>query len=172
MNFTFTEEEEKFRGDIRDFCLKAQHEESAEGLPESGKSLGSFSPEFYRKVIDKVTIPWVLHSDGNITEVMNLFIDLGAAAFHPIEKGAMDIAAVKKAYGDRACLLGNVDLNILGAGTPEQTDQEVAYLIRNVAPGGGYILTSGNSLASYLDPACVIAMSQAVKKYGRYPITI
>jgi len=79
---------------------------------------------------------------------------------------------VKKEYGDRVCLLGNVDLNILGAGTPEETDEEVKYLIRNVAPGGGYILTSGNSLASYLDPKCVMAMSNAVKKYGRYPIDL
>jgi uroporphyrinogen decarboxylase len=101
---------------------------------------------------------------------MDLFIDLGATAFHPIEKGAMDIAAVKKEYGDRVCLLGNVDLNILGAGTPEETDAEVKYLIENVAPGGGYIVTSGNSLASYLKPECVLAMSRAVKKYGRYPI--
>ena len=124
----------------------------------------------YQKVLEKVTIPWVLHCDGDITEVMDLFIDLGVAGFHPIEKGAMDIAAVKKEYGDRVCLLGNVDLNILGAGTPEETDAEVKYLIRNVAPGGGYILTSGNSLASYLKPECVMAMSNAVKKYGRYPI--
>jgi uroporphyrinogen decarboxylase len=126
----------------------------------------------YRKVLEKVTIPWVLHSDGDITEVMDLFIDLGVTGFHPIERGAMDIASVKKAYGDRVCLLGNVDLNILGAGTPEETDEEVKYLIRNVAPGGGYIVTSGNSLASYLDPECVMAMSKAVKKYGRYPIEI
>jgi len=69
-------------------------------------------------------------------------------------------------------LLGNLDLNILGAGTPEDTDREVKELIRNVAPGGGYVLTSGNSLASYLKPECVMAMSEAVKKYGKYPINI
>lgn len=126
----------------------------------------------YRKVLEKVTIPWILHSDGDISEVMDLFIDLGVAGFHPIEKGAMDIAAVKKAYGDRVCLLGNLDLNILGAGTPEDTDREVRELIRDVAPGGGYVLTSGNSLASYLKPECVMAMSEAVKKYGRYPIRV
>ena len=84
----------------------------------------------------------------------------------------MDIAAVKKAYGDRVCLLGNLDLNILGAGTPEDTGLEVRELIRNTAPGGGYVLTSGNSLASYLKPECVMAMSEAVHKYGRYPIRI
>ena len=53
MNFAFTEEEEKFREEIREVCLREKYGETAEGLPESGKSLGSFTPEFYRKVIDK-----------------------------------------------------------------------------------------------------------------------
>ena len=53
MNFTFTEEEQKFREEIRDLCMREQYGEAAEGLPESGKSLGSFNPGFYRKVIDK-----------------------------------------------------------------------------------------------------------------------
>ena len=126
----------------------------------------------YRRVLEKVTIPWVLHSDGNIREAVDMLIDLGVAGIHPNEKGAMDITAMKRDYGDRLCLLGNVDLNILGRGTPEEVDREVRELIRDVGPGGGYILTSGNSMASYLKPECVLAMSRAVKKYGRYPIEL
>jgi len=137
-----------------------------------------FSPEIfqelmvprYQRVLKKITIPWVLHSDGNIMKVVDTLIDLGVAGLHPNEKGAMDIRAMKRDYGGRVCLLGNVDLNILGMGTPEEVDREVYGLIRDVGPGGGYILTSGNSLASYLNPECVLAMAQAVKKYGRYPI--
>jgi uroporphyrinogen decarboxylase len=101
-----------------------------------------------------------------------MIVDLGVAGIHPNEKGAVDIRAMKRDYGDRVCLLGNVDLNILGRGTPEEADREVRELIRDVGPGGGYILTSGNSLASYLKPECVLAMSKAVKKYGRYPIEL
>jgi uroporphyrinogen decarboxylase len=82
----------------------------------------------------------------------------------------MDIRAMKRECGDRLCLLGNVDLNILTAGTPREVDEEVRGLIRDVAPGGGYIVTSGNSLAGYLDPDNVLSLSQAVQRYGRYPI--
>jgi uroporphyrinogen decarboxylase len=139
-----------------------------------------FSPEVfkeymvprYRRVLEKVTIPWVLHSDGNITKVVDVLIDLGVAGIHPNEKGATDIRAMKRDYGDRVCLLGNVDLNLLGMGSPEEVDREVRELIRDVGPGGGYVLTSGNSLASYLKPECVLAMSEAVKKYGHYPIDL
>jgi uroporphyrinogen decarboxylase len=65
-----------------------------------------------------------------------------------------------------------VDLNLLGAGTPETVDKEVRELIRDVAPGGGYIVTSGNSLAGYCLPENVRAMAHAVRKYGKYPIAI
>lgn len=124
----------------------------------------------YRRVLEKVTIPWVLHSDGNIKEALPILAELGVAGVHPMEKGAMDMVAVKNEFGDRMCLLGNVDLGLLGMGTPQEVDKEVKDLIRTVGPGGGYIITSGNSLASYLIPENVIAMAEAVRKYGAYPI--
>ena len=40
----------------------------------------------------------------------------GSRATHPNEPAAMDIRAVKRRYGDRLCLLGNVDLNLLAPG--------------------------------------------------------
>jgi uroporphyrinogen decarboxylase len=84
----------------------------------------------------------------------------------------MDIRAMKRDYGDRLCLLGNVDLNLLGMGSPDAVDREVRELIREVGPGGGYIVTSGNSLAAYLLPENVLALSRAVQTYGRYPLTV
>ena len=126
----------------------------------------------YKKVLDKLTIPWALHSDGNIAESLPILVDLGVVATHPNEKGAMDMKAVKDEYGDRMCVMGNVDLVLLGRGAPEQVDEEVKELIRTCGPGGGYIITSGNSLASYLKPENVIAMAEAVRKYGAYPIQL
>jgi uroporphyrinogen decarboxylase len=99
-------------------------------------------------------------------------LSVGVGALHPNEKGAMDIRAVKRQYGDRLCVLGNVDLNLLGMGSPDAVDQEVKELIRDVAPGGGYVVTSGNSLAAYLLPDNVRALGTAVQKYGRYPIRV
>jgi len=125
-----------------------------------------------KRVAEKITIPWIWHTDGNVAPLLEDFISLGIAGLHPIEKGAMDIRRIKTEYGSRVCLLGNVDLNLLGAGTPEEVDREVRELIRDVAPGGGYIVTSGNSLAGYLKKENALALSQAVGKYGRYPIAL
>jgi uroporphyrinogen decarboxylase len=126
----------------------------------------------YRRIAKKITIPWIMHTDGNILPFLPDIISIGIAGLHPMEKGAMDIRQAKKEFGDRICLLGNVDLNILGMGTIEDVDAEVKGLIRDVAPGGGYIVSSGNSLAGYLIPENVKAMTKAVQKYGRYPINV
>jgi len=125
----------------------------------------------YRKVARKITLPWIIHSDGNLMPFLKDLLSLGIAGLHPNEKGAMDIRAMKRDYGHRVCLLGNVDLNLLGMGTPQEVEEEVRGLIRDIAPGGGYIVTSGNSLAAYLRPENCLALSRAVQKYGRYPIS-
>ncbi len=126
----------------------------------------------YRRVRENITLPWIIHSDGNIVPFVDDFVDLGVSGLHPNEKSAVDIRAMKKRYGKRLCLLGNVDLNLLGMATPEDVDREVRELIRDVGPDGGYIVTSGNSLAGYLLPENVRAMAAAVKKYGHYPLAL
>ncbi|NPV06894.1 MAG: hypothetical protein HPY83_02890 [Anaerolineae bacterium] len=142
------------------------------------KSGPFFSPQVFhdlvlprfRRVGRRVSLPWVIHSDGNLMPFMEGLLSLGIAGLHPNEKGAMDIVEGKRRYGDRICVLGNLDLNILGLGTPQEVEDEVRWLMRNVGPGGGYIITSGNSLAGYLDPTNVVAFTEAVEKYGGYPI--
>lgn len=127
---------------------------------------------FYRRLAEKITLPWIIHSDGNILPFLDDLLSLGIAGIHPLEKGAVDIRAIKKIYGNRVCLLGNVDLNLLGSGAPDKVEDEVKWLLREIAPGGGYILTSGNSLAGYCIPENVMAMVETMASYGAYPITI
>ena len=143
------------------------------------KTAPFFSPKVFRdlvlpryeRVAEAISLPWVLHSDGNMLPFLDDLLSVGIAAFHPIEKGAMDIRSVKESYGGRICLMGNVDLNILGLEEPEDVEKEVRGLIQDVGPGGGYIVASGNSLAGYLRPDNVVALAEAVQRYGRYPLS-
>jgi len=123
-----------------------------------------------QKVAHFISIPWFSHSDGNMLPIMDQWLRLGQKGIHPIEPAAMDIRKVKKQYGSRICIIGNVDVDSLSNGTPKEIEEIVRALIRDIAPGGGYILSSGNSFPSYTKVENVLAMGEALRKYGRYPI--
>ncbi|OAT86679.1 uroporphyrinogen decarboxylase family protein [Desulfotomaculum copahuensis] len=140
-----------------------------------------FSPQMFREfllphmkvVAQAIKKPWIFHSDGNLFPIMDDLLTLGMSAVHPIQPGLMDIGRMKRDYGHRVCLVGNIDLDYtLTLGTPEEVDAEVKERIRVAAPGGGYICSSANSLPSYAKLENVLAMRDAIKKYGRYPIEL
>jgi uroporphyrinogen decarboxylase len=120
----------------------------------------------FRRVAQQVTRPWILHSDGNVTPLIDDLLSLGLAGLHPIEPEAMDIREVKRRWGDRVCLVGNVSLVTLGRGTPEQVEAEARALLRDLGPEGGYMLSSANSIASYIPVENVRAMARVVEGQG------
>jgi len=123
-----------------------------------------------KKVADKIKLPWIYHSDGNLLPILDDLLTLGMNGLANIEPNAMDIVELKRKYGHRICLMGNIDLHYtLTQGTPEETEAEVKKRIQEVGPGGGYILASSNGLTAYCKPENVLAMSRALLKYGTYP---
>ncbi len=122
-----------------------------------------------KSVFDAMRLPIIYHSDGNIMPLMEDFIGLGVAGIANMEPGPMDIAAVKREYGDRVTLMGNIDLQYtLTQGTPEETRAEVRSRIETLAPGGRYILASANSLPNYVKPENAAAMGSALLDFGNY----
>jgi len=83
----------------------------------------------------------------------------------------MDIVEVKRQYGKHLCLIGNIDLGgALVRGTPEDVEAEVRQHIRDLAPGGGYMVGSSNSITSYVPLENYRAIIAATMKWGKYPI--
>jgi uroporphyrinogen decarboxylase len=90
---------------------------------------------------------------------------------HPIQPSAMDINLLKQKYGQRVCIVGNIDLDYtLPTGTVEEVDAEVRDRIEKVGRGGGYMISSANSITDYCKVENVRAMAQAIRKYGAYPV--
>lgn len=117
--------------------------------------------------------PMIYHSDGDITTLLDTVIDAQFSGIHPIDPNAMDINLVKKEYGDRLALLGNINMDFpLSRGTPEDVEELVRKRIHDLAPGGGYVLSSSNSVAEYIPLENYHAMLQAGHKFGQYPISI
>lgn len=122
-----------------------------------------------RNVIEVMKLPAIYHSDGNIMPLMEEIIGLGVAGIANMEPGPMDIDEVKRLYGERVTIVGNIDLHYtLTIGTPEETMAEVKKRLDSLAPGGRYILSSANSLPNYVKPANVRAMGEALLQYGVY----
>jgi uroporphyrinogen decarboxylase len=116
-------------------------------------------------------IPVVYHSDGALQEVVEDIIGCGFDAMNPIEPPAMDINAIKSQFGTRISIIGNIDLGYtLTRGTPDEVRAEVRQRIRDLAPGGGYAVSSSNSVPEYVPLANFNAMREATFEFGRYPI--
>ncbi len=114
----------------------------------------------------------VKHSDGNLWPILDMIVDTGVEAINPMEPVAgMDIADVKRRYGDRVCLIGNIDCGqLLSEGSPQDVSRAVRETIRQAAPGGGYIMSSSNTIHSSVKPENYLAMIEATHRYGVYPI--
>jgi uroporphyrinogen decarboxylase len=112
----------------------------------------------------------VRHSDGNLWPILDTLVDMGYDGLNPLEPGAgMDLKRVKDAYGDRICLLGNIDCGeLLSSGTEEEVEAAVIQAIEDAAPGGGYVLCSSNSIHPGVKPENFLAMVRAAKAHGRY----
>ena len=122
------------------------------------------------KVISAMKLPAIYHSDGNIMPLMDDIIALGVVGVANFEPGPMDIEEVKRRFGDRITIIGNIDLHYtLTQGSPEETEDEVRRRIKALAPGGRYVLASANSLPNYVKPENVKAMGSALMKHGHYP---
>jgi len=113
----------------------------------------------------------IKHTDGNIWKLMDMIVGTGADGLNPIEPCAgMDIGEVKKKYGDRICLSGNIDCGrLLSSGTPEEVRLAVKECIEVAAPGGGFILSSSNSIHSSVNPQNYLAMIDAGREFGAAP---
>jgi uroporphyrinogen decarboxylase len=116
----------------------------------------------------KRQIPFLYHSDGILWEVMDDLLDAGITALQPIEPKAWDIVEVKKRFGDRLALIGNVDVDLLARGTPDAIRTEVLRLIKQVGHSGGYCVGSGNTIPNYVKLENYRAMLETTWLAGAY----
>ncbi len=146
----------------------------ATSLMVSPDVLRCYAFPWFRRLVELAHdrgVPAVYHSDGKLDLILEDIIDIGFNGLNPVEPKAMDIVELKGRVQGRLCLLGNIDLNYtLTCGTPQEVDEEVKARIRALAPGGGYCLSSANSIPDYVPFENYLAMREAWLKYGSYPI--
>ena len=115
----------------------------------------------------------VKHTDGNIMPILDMIIESGIDAINPLEPAAgMDIARIKHEYGDRVAIIGNIDCGaLLCQATTDEVRRVTRETIEVAAPGGGFCLSSSNSIHSSVKPENYYAMVETLRQYGHYPPT-
>jgi uroporphyrinogen decarboxylase len=129
---------------------------------------------WYKKMADRCHANnriFLMHSDGDLSTLMEDLISMGLDVIQPIDPSCMDMAQVKKQWGDRICLIGNVSNELLRSGSPQEVAARVRELLRDAAPGGGFALGSGNSVPNWARYENYLTMRETCLKHGSYPIS-
>jgi uroporphyrinogen-III decarboxylase len=82
--------------------------------------------------------------------------------------GQSDIIKAKELFGEYVCLRGNVPSSLLNVGTPHQVEEYMEYCIKNLKPGGGYLIDADAGIPDEAKPENVKTMCNAAFKYGLY----
>jgi uroporphyrinogen decarboxylase len=114
----------------------------------------------------------VLHSDGYILPFLPDLVSTEINGLNPLQRSAkMDIAEVKRKFGDKICLVGNVDnYNVMELGTPADVEAAAKECIRAAARGGGLILASDHTLHEGCTLENARALIAAAHNWGQYPL--
>jgi uroporphyrinogen decarboxylase len=116
-----------------------------------------FNPELWwemiypteKMIIDvarKHDVPVILHSDGDITLVLDGVKKLGVSGLHPVQESAgMSFARTREILGDGVCIMGGLDtVTALPVMSPDQIREEVKRVFGLLKESGPFIFAGSH----------------------------
>ncbi len=140
-----------------------------------------FSPDIYRKThyeADRLVYTYfhskgmktILHSCGNVSELIPIMIETGLDCLQPLEvKAGMDVVKLKEKYGDSIAFMGGIDVRSMADEDPAKIEQEIKTKFEAAKVNGGYIYHSDHSVPKNVSFQQYCRVMELVKKYGVYP---
>ena len=144
------------------------------------------SPKMYRKLLKPIHAELIqhikkytkakifFHTDGDVFDLIDDFIEIGVDVLNPIQTSAGKMAnleELKARYGKDLVFCGAVDTqHILPQGTPEEVRQEMKRVINILGRDGGYMVASVHTIMHEVPPENILAMVDAVEEFGYYPL--
>ncbi|MBA7664105.1 hypothetical protein ES703_72156 [subsurface metagenome] len=189
----YPEEIGRFVGRISEFSLellKGQFK-AADGMLDGVIVWGDvaydkgmlFSPDYWRKhfkpgvkamidICHENNVLFMYHGCGNVKDIFEDFIEMGADAYNPLEaKAGFDVVDLRRKYGHRIAFSGNMDV-IAWAHADFDELKKIVLRKLNAAKGGGFIFQSDNSVPDNVTPQRYEYVINLVRKYGRYPLNL
>ena len=111
------------------------------------------------------------HSCGSIIKIIPELIEIGLDGLQPIQVCAagMDTAILKQKFGSRLAFMGAIDAqNIMPFGSLQDVKDEVKRRINDLAPNGGFILSTSQGIMPEIPNENIVAMFEAAIEYGKY----
>jgi len=142
------------------------------------------SPSIFRDLsldtLKKVTrmckqagVPTMLHSCGIEKELVKVCAEeTDLDCINPLEEppmGDCDLAELKKLYGKRISLMGNVNTTFpMLLGTPDDVRRAAMKCLEAAKAGGGFILSTGDQCGRDTPDENLFAFVETAKAYGKY----
>lgn len=145
------------------------------------------SPAMYRRVLKPIHREFIqfikrrtnakvfFHTDGDVAPLVDDFFEIGIDILNPIQTSAgrmSDLAKLKDRTRGKLALCGAIDTHrVLPSGTQEEVAAEVRRVIRTLAPGGGFMLSSVHTVMNDVPAVNLATMIDTCVTHGRYPIS-
>lgn len=148
-------------------------EPTASGTLISNKHFREFAKPYLKQYSDRISQrcgsgPFV-HICGDTMSILDDMVDAGATVLSLDNQ--IDLAEAKAKVGHRACLAGNVKPFTLWRGSPQEVAAEVKECLRKAGDSPKkFILSSGCGLPVGTPATNVLAMMDAARHYGKWPI--
>jgi len=160
-----------------DFIVLGDDYGATSGPLFSPKSFEELLLPGFKKIVSEIKKAGafvIKHCCGNINSLLDMIVDAGIDAIHPLDQAAgMNIATVQEKYKGKIVVIGGIDCGeLLTNKNPEDVIAETKKVLKNVSSRGGHILGSSNTIHPKVNPENYLTMVGTVKKYGIYPINI
>ncbi|MFB0545938.1 MAG: uroporphyrinogen decarboxylase family protein [Anaerolineae bacterium] len=144
----------------------------------SPKSYRALIKPVYKKYYDfiksKTDAKIFYHSCGNAVDFIDDLVEIGMDIINPVQVSAMGNTAVLKArFGEKVVFWGAIDTqHVLPHGSVEDVEAEVRRRIRDLGPGGGFVVGPVHNIQPDVPPQNIVAMAEAAHKFGTYPLAV
>jgi uroporphyrinogen decarboxylase len=104
--------------------------------------------------------PVILHSCGNLEQVMDDIIDdMKYDAKHSYEDSILPVEQAYERWGHRIAIMGGMDMDFMCRSTPEEVKARCRAMLDRVSGRGSYALGTGNSVPEYIPRENYFAMT-------------
>lgn len=104
------------------------------------------------------------HSDGFITPIVPDLIEIGVDVLNPIQPEAVDIAFLKKEYGEHLSFWGGIGVQTtLPFGTPQEVRQAVNRLVEQAGANGGLVVSPSHVVEHDVPSQNIMAFVESLR---------